>query len=47
MTGLQIKGNHTFEVVAPKLWNFLPLDLQSVDTFKKQLQIHLLRLVFP
>jgi len=37
------------EIVAPTLWNALPLDLRSevsVDTFKKQLKTHLFRLAF-
>lgn len=35
---LEIKGDCCFEVVAPKHWNSLPLDIRSVDTvgtFKK------------
>ena len=33
------KGDCAFEIVAPKRWNSLPLDLRSVDTvdpFKKR-----------
>ncbi len=36
---LKTKGDCAFEVVAPKLWNALPLNLRSVDSvdiFKKQ-----------
>ncbi len=43
---LKTKGDCAFEVVAPKLWNSLPLDLKSVDTvdtLKKQLKTHLFR----
>ena len=46
---LKTKGDCAFEVVAPKLWNSLPLNLRSVDTvdtFKKQLKTHLFRLAF-
>ncbi|KAF7662209.1 hypothetical protein LDENG_00242460, partial [Lucifuga dentata] len=38
---LKTKGDRTLEVLAPKLWNSLPLNLRSVDcldTFKKQLR---------
>lgn len=44
---LKTKGGCAFEVVAPKLWESLPLDLwcvETVDTFKKQLKTHLVRL---
>ncbi|KAF7666633.1 hypothetical protein LDENG_00096920, partial [Lucifuga dentata] len=36
---LKTKGDRAFEVLAPKLWNSLPLSLRSVDLFdiiKKQ-----------
>ncbi|KAF7647787.1 hypothetical protein LDENG_00166430 [Lucifuga dentata] len=29
---LKTKGDHAFEVMTPKLWNSLPLDLKAVDT---------------
>ncbi len=48
---LKNKGDCAFVlfVVAPKLWNSLPLDLRTfdtVDTFKKQLKTRLFRLAF-
>ncbi|KAF7646260.1 hypothetical protein LDENG_00190890 [Lucifuga dentata] len=45
---LKTKGN-AFVAMAPKLWNSLPSNLRSldsVDSFKKQLKIHLFRLAF-
>lgn len=46
---LKTKGDCAFEVVAPKLWNALPLKLRSVvsmDIFKKKLKMHLFELAF-
>ncbi len=46
---LKTKGDCAFEVVAPKLWNALPLNLRSVDSvdiFKKQKRTLLCAAVF-
>ncbi|KAF7647387.1 hypothetical protein LDENG_00173130 [Lucifuga dentata] len=46
---LKTKGDRAFKVMAPKLWNFLPLDLRAVDTvdiFKKKLKTHFFKLAF-
>ncbi|XP_029941085.1 uncharacterized protein LOC115383145 [Salarias fasciatus] len=46
---LKTKGDRAFEVVAPTLWNSLPVNLRSADTvdsFKKQLKTHLYSLAF-
>lgn len=46
---LKTKGDCIFEVVAPKLWNSLTLDLRSVDsvyTFKKHLNTKFCQLAF-
>ncbi|KAF7663211.1 hypothetical protein LDENG_00216990 [Lucifuga dentata] len=46
---LKTKGDCAFEVMVPKLWNSLPLDLRTVDTvgiFKKKLNTHLFKLAF-
>ena len=40
-TRLKTKGDRSFEVVAPTLWNALPINLRSavsVDAFRKQLK---------
>ena len=37
-------GDHAFEVAAPKLWNNLPVDLSSIDTFKDCLKTSLILL---
>ncbi len=46
---LKTKGDCAFEVVAPKLWKALPLELRSVDSvdiFEMQLKTHLFKLAF-
>ena len=46
---LKTKGDRAFEVVAPTLWNALPIDIRSavsVDAFKKQLKTYLFKLAF-
>ncbi|KAF7652012.1 hypothetical protein LDENG_00102600 [Lucifuga dentata] len=43
------KGDCAFQVVAPKLWNSLPLDIRTVDTvdaFKKKLKTYLFQAAF-
>ena len=48
-TWLKPKGDCAFEVVSPKLWNSLPLNLRtldSIDSFKKQLKTYLFRLAY-
>ncbi|KAF7659121.1 hypothetical protein LDENG_00002690, partial [Lucifuga dentata] len=38
------KGDYAFQVVAPKLWSSLPLDIRTVnivDTFKKKIKTYL------
>ncbi len=46
---LKTKGDCAFEVVAPKLWKALPLELRSVDSvdiFEMQLKTHFFKLAF-
>ncbi|KAF7654698.1 hypothetical protein LDENG_00065990, partial [Lucifuga dentata] len=46
---LKSKADCAFEVIAPKLWNSLPLDLRAVDTvdiFKKKLKTHVFKFAF-
>lgn len=46
---LKTKGDRAFAVVAPTLWNALPLPLKtavSVDSFKRLLKTHLFRIHF-
>ena len=48
-TNLVTKGDRAFAVVAPRLWNALPLSLknaESVEGFKNMLKTHLFRLHF-
>jgi len=48
-TRLKIKGDRAFATVAPTFWNFLPLSFRSMDSvisFKKQLNTHLFKLAF-
>ena len=48
-TNLKTKGDRAFAVVAPTLWNALPLALKnsvSVDSFKRLLKTHLFRMHF-
>ena len=48
-TNLRTKGDRAFAVVAPTLWNALPLALKnsvSVDSFKRLLKTHLFRMHF-
>ena len=45
----QTFGDHTFSVTAPKLWNALPIEIQtshSVGTFKTKLKTHFFKLAF-
>ncbi len=46
---LKLCGDRTFSVVAPKLWNSLPLRLRLLPTlgsFKRNLKLYLLELAF-
>ena len=48
-TRLKTKGDRSFEVVAPTLWNALPVNLRSavsVDAFRKHLKTYLFQLAF-
>ena len=48
-TKLKTRGDRAFEVMAPRLWNTLPLYLRTTsteDTFKKLLKTHLFRQAF-
>jgi len=48
-TRLKTRGDHSFQAVAPKLWNALPLSLRvadCVDSFKNQLSTLLFRQSF-
>ena len=48
-TRLKTKGDTSFEAMAPRLWNTLPLNLRltlSIDSFKRQLKTHLYKLAF-
>ena len=48
-SNLKTKGDRAFAVIAPTLWNTLPLvikNAQSVDVFKNLLKTHLYRLHF-
>ena len=43
-TRLRTRGDRSFQAVAPKLWNDLPISLrsiESVDAFKRQLKTYL------
>ena len=42
-------GDRAFSVIAPKLWNDIPLDIResvSVESFKKKLKTHLFRISY-
>ena len=46
---LKTFGERSFALAGPRLWNALPRELrqlESVDTFKKQLKTHLFRLAY-
>ncbi|KAF7654290.1 hypothetical protein LDENG_00071890, partial [Lucifuga dentata] len=46
---LKTTGDCVFQVVAPKLWNSVPLEIRTVDTvdaFKKKLKTYLFRSAF-
>ena len=48
-TSLKTKGDRAFSVIAPKLWNSLPLHVKSsptVESFKSSLKTHLFSIAF-
>lgn len=48
-TRFKTRGDLSFQAMAPKLWNALPLSIREVDSvesFKKQLKTHLFRKAF-
>lgn len=47
---LKTRGDRAFALVAPELWNILPIAIHasnSIQTFKSQLKTHLFNLAFP